>query len=320
MPIEKVPTKAIALSATLVHLWDDGIQEGVDTASEILDLCYLAPVDGPEGVYTFAPELRGLRKRLKGSNGKAVDETTIDPVNLYDASLTNDDFYRFFDVGLNDFQDDKIGRYNVLAHQFGVLAGSQPANEAEDVIAGADAATAICYDGLPFFSASHLIDPSKSASGTYSNRVAKSAGLTLDTFGEGLQAFEEVPSDDGKAANNFITHLCVPPKYRGIALDITENTHPAGLSGATNKWAKYGIKVLVIPNWKDKDQWMIADTRSSRRRPFVYQEREKARMRALYINPDGGWERTNRVLRWSIEARGACGYGYPRKAMLFPKS
>lgn len=312
--IEMVPTRAIALNATLVQLWDEGIGEGVSKASDILDLCAFNPSDSKEVIYTFCPEIRALRRRAKGSN-----ETIIDPVNLYDASLENEDFYRFFDVGLNDYNDDKIGRYSSVAHHFGVLAGTGPANEVETVISGGNAATALCYDGLPFFSTAHLVDPSVASSATWSNYITKAAGLTLDTFGEGYQAMEEIPSADGKAAGTEPTHIVVPPKYRGVATDIATLEYPTGLNGAANKWKGLGLKVMVVKNWKDLDIWMLADCGSSRQRPFVFQEREKVQMRPLYINPDGGWERSNRRMRWSTEGRFAAGYGYPTKAMLFHK-
>lgn len=311
---QNIPAKARALNATLIKMWEDGFEEGALGISEIMEICAIEGSDSAEGVYLFPQERRGMRTRSK------ANELVVDTSQVYEGSIPNADKYLVIDVPLNDYKDDKIGQYSVVARDHGIAAATGPVIDMEDLVAGADGAGALCYDGTPFFGTAHPVDPTKAASGTWSNKLTKAAGLTFDTFGEVLQAMVKFPSaTPGKAAGTMPTHLLIPSDYLGMALDITKNQHPSGLAGAENKWIGLGIKPIVVPNWT-RDMWCLADARSRKKRPFVFQERETSSLVPSGINPDGGMEYERGTLRWISKGRHGVGYAYPSKAVLVVKS
>lgn len=308
-----LPAKARALNVTLIKMWEDGFEEGALGASAIMDICSIEGSDASENVYLFPQEVRGLRTR--GADGALIP----DAVQVYEGSTKNADKYRMIDVALNDYKDDKIGQYSVVARDYGMAAATGPVLDMEDLAIGADAATALCYDGTPFFGTAHPVDPVKASSGTWSNKLTKGAGLTFDTFGEVLQSMVKFPSaTPGKAAGTMPSHLLVPADYFGMALDICTNEFPSGLAGARNKWIGLGIKPIAVPNWT-RDAWMLADARLSKKRPFVFQEREKVALVPAGIDPDGAVEYERGTLRWIVKGRNGVGFAYPTKAVLVVK-
>lgn len=308
-----LPTKARALNATLIKMWEDGFEEGALGVSQIMDVCAIESSDSGEGIYLFPQEVRGLRTR--GADGALIP----DAVQVYEGTTKNVEKYRMIDVPRIDYLDDKIGQYSVVARDYGVAAATGPVLDMEDLAIGADAATALCYDGTPFFGTAHPVDPVKASSGTWSNKITKGAGLTFDTFGEVLQAMIKFPSaTPGKAAGTDPTHLLVPADYYGMALDICANEFPSGLQGARNKWIGLGIKPIKVPNWS-RDAWMLVDARSSKKRPFVFQEREKVALVPSGIDPQGSDEIQRGTLRWIVMGRYGVGFAYPSKATLVVK-
>jgi phage major head subunit gpT-like protein len=307
MAIEISPQLADELNVQLIALFEQGGQEAAELTSDVLSVCYLATSDTVENVYTFAPEVRGLRDRPEGTN-----EMVIDAVKLYDGRLVNKDKYRAISVQINDFRDDKIGKYRVVFLMTGESAAVGPSREVESVIVGAE--SIIGYDDVAFYSDAHPRQPKVSGSPTWSNKFTKASGLTFTTFGEVFSGMMAFPDEDGKSAGSRPNILAISPDDLGMGMDITTNEFPSGLSGGKNPWLKYGVELMVVPNWAGLGFWDVYDIRSSWRRPFVFQEREQVAILPLYTNPDGAYERLNRQLLWLVEGRFAAGVGYPNKA------
>lgn len=312
---EKLPERARKLNATLIQMWEEGAEEALGEASEIREVTYNATSDSAEGIYLFPQELRGLRKR--GKDGGLI----VDPAQVYEADIPNEDRYRIIDVKLNDYKHDKIGQYGVIAYQHGVSAATGPVIDLEELIEGADAATALCFDDTPFFGTAHPVDPAKKSSGTWSNKLVRPAGLTFDTFGEAFELMLAFPSSTpNKAAGSKPSHLLVSADYYGMAKDICENEFPSMLQGGRNKWLGENLKPIVVPNWKTRSLWMLADARSKRKRPWVFQERESLQLVPHGIDPNGAMEYERGSLRWITKGMHGVGFGYPTKALLSTKS
>lgn len=310
-----LPTKARALNATLNKMWEEGVQEGPAElgCSDILDICAIEGSDGPENIYLYNGEKRGMYTR--GKDGSLVVEAT----QVYEASVPNVTKYLVIDVPLDEFKDDKIGQYSVVAREHGVRAVSAPIIDVEELFARGDEATALCHDGKPMFATDHPADPSKSGSATWSNKLTKSAGLTFDTFGEVLTAMLKFPSaTPGKARGTMPTHLLVTADYFGMAMDICTKQFPSGLAGGENKWLGLKIKPLLVANWS-RDIWSLVDARSKKKRPIVLQEREPIQLVPHGIDPSGAMEFERGTLRWVSNGRHGVGYADPSKAVLVIK-
>jgi len=315
MAFDNLVVKANALNNRLIKMYEAGTAEP-DDVSDVMKVAYLVgPEQAGDTVYLFAPERRGWHKRARDTN-----EIIVDRPQIYEAVLANDDRYLVIDVALNDFKDDKIEKYDVVARDLGTAAVTGPAIDLEELMIVADDAAALCYDGKPLFATDHPVNPSKSSSGTWANKFVKPAGLTYDTFGQVFQSFLKFPSQTpGKVAGSQPSHLLVGPNDWIMANDICFNEKPSGLQGANNPWTKFGIQPMLVANWT-RDAWMMLDARKPTKRAFVFQEREAAQMVPSGIDPNGALEWERNTLRWIVKGRSAPGYGYPQRGALVVKS
>lgn len=312
-----LPTKARALNATLIKMWEEGVQDGPAEmgCSDILEVCAIEGSDGPSNIYLYNSEKRGMYTR--GKDGSLIVEAT----QVYEASAANVTKYLVIDVPLDEFKDDKIGQYSVVAREHGVRAASAPIIDMEELFSVGDTVTdtSVCFDGKTLFATDHPVDPSKSGSATWSNKLTKSAGLTFDTFGEVLTAMLKFPSaTPGKAVGTMPTHLCVPADYFGMAMDICTKQFPSGLQGGENKWLGLKIKPLLVANWS-RDIWSLVDARSKKKRAFILQEREPIQLVPHGIDPNGAMEFERGTLRWVSNGRHVVTAGHPSKAVLVIK-
>lgn len=316
---QKLPDRAQKLNTSLIKAFEAGVDEAFLGVSEVRQIVFDATsegVDGVDAIYLFPTERRGLRRR--GADRSLVP----DRPQVYESVVANEDAYLLLDVDLNDYKDDKIKKYDEIAYEWGTAAATGPVIDIEELIEDADGSNALCYDGTPMFSVnSHPVDPLKKSAGTWGNKLVRAAGLTFDTFSEARTAMLQFPSNTpGKAAGSRPSHLLYSPEFEGIAMDITKNERPSQLQGGGNPWIGERIVPVCVPNWKDRSLWMLADARSSRKRPFVFQEREQIQLVPNGIDPEDPaiWERG--YLRWIVKGRYGVGYGYPTKALLVTKS
>ena len=93
---------------------------------------------------------------------KWIGDKVIENLAHYNYSLVNEDYESTVEIRRNDLEDDALGQYAPLARAEGQAAGEWPDENVFPLLtAGFSSA---CYDGKPFFSASH-----KMGTATYSN-------------------------------------------------------------------------------------------------------------------------------------------------------
>lgn len=310
MAYETLLTKANALNASIHQMWSDGIKSAQSQISNIMEVVYKTQSDGPEGVYILGETLSALRDRPDS------DEMIADPVNAYEVAISNKRKYRRIEVPLPELMDDKVGKYGLRARNLGRLVVTGPTLDMEKFIATAD--TVKCFDGQNFFSTSHPTNPAESGSTAWSNKITKAAGLTLDTFGEVLESFRKFPDQDGNPLGSTPTHILVPAKYEGVAMDIATIRFPAGLAGAENRWLSLKLNVVLVKSWT-ADIWMLADASDEIERPFVFQEREAVELVDICTDPRSQWAIDHDRLAWSAMGRYGLGVGYPTKAAMVVK-
>ena len=315
--IEMIPTKARALNAKLVKAFDEGMSNGIEEkgCSRIMDVCAIETSDGGEVVYLLAAEQRGLYKR--GADGALHVESP----KVSEVSVTDEERGLIVRVSTKDLRNDKIGQYVVVTRDLGVRAASDPILCVEEMAEKGD--TLLGPGGVAFFG-THKADLTDNSSSTYSNKIVKGSGLTIDTFGEVLQTMLKFPSaTPNKSAGSMPSHLLVPADYFGVGLDITTKQYPSGLQGAENKWLGLGIKLILVQNWS-RDMWMLVDARSQKKRPFVFQERSKITFAPSELNggidtpASAAWQRG--YYDWVCGGEHGVGFLYPETAVMVTKS
>ena len=316
--IELTPNIARELNITLVALWEEGAAEvvpqdmGPGLETDLSDMFYAAPSESTTNVYTFVAKSFEMRKRPAGT-----DERVIDAIDLYEARLTNEDVYKTIGVRLNDWNDDKIGRYSAVFYQLGKASALSLPRMREDAIRQAKT-TIHDLDGVPLLSTQHPRRPGTSGN-NWSNLLTQAAGLTFDNFAAAWRAMVTFPDEDGKAAGSLPTHIVVTPRNIGPALDIVTNEYPSTLQGGRNPWFGRGLKIKVVPNLDDLDEWGLVDNRWPKEKAFVEQVREPIQLRSI-TDPSSPYVLLGRQLIFSNDGRQATGFGHPSRIIWSKKS
>lgn len=237
-------------------------------------------------------------------------ERMFDNLTRYAYELKNETFEKSVAVSVNDFQDDQYEGYATVFEDIGYQAAQWP----QDLVLGAiqNGKVAKCFDGLPFFSASHLVDPADASYGTYQNLFTTTA-LTSGNFDTVMQKMKTNAGRDGRVmgfgANSQIL-LIVPPQLGVTARGIVEAQKNA--SGADNVLAGMA-KVLEVPDLgvgggANATTWYLADV-GRPLKPIIFQNRQMPEL----VPPSATDEsvKLRDEYQWLGKARGAAGYGLP---------
>lgn len=318
MGIELTPAIARELNITLISLWEEGAAEQVNqdmgpgVETDITDLFYAAPSESTTNVYTFVQKSFSMRKVPAGTN-----ERIVDAIDLYEARLTNEDVYKTIGVGLNDWNDDKIGKYAAVFYQLGKASALALPRMCEAVISVAKTQVHD-LDGVPLLSTSHPRKPG-TAGNNWSNLLTQSGGLTFDNFAAAWRTMVTFPDEDGKSAGALPTHLVVTPRNIAAAFDIVTNEYPSALQGGRNPWYGRGLKIKCIANLDSLDEWGLVDNRWSKEKAFVSQIREPIQLRSI-TDLSSPYVLLGRQLIFSNDGRQAAGFGHPCRIVWSKKS
>lgn len=196
------------------------------------------------------------------------------------------------------------------------------------------------YDGVPFFSASHPVDPFNSAAGTYSNLIT--TGIHLDDRNPMPLAFQSlntikkaiasVPMPNGEDPRNLRPRFFLAPPAMTQRLNLLLSAKFIGLgsggAGATDVQgvvASMGFAGGVVEapelgaayGGSDTDCYLVCDeVGSPDLDALVWIEREPFEVR-YYSGQDGGGISVDlnriRELEWHVQGRNVLGYGHPFK-------
>lgn len=187
--------------------------------------------------------------------------------NLSDSgySIRNKDFELTVGVKRNDIEDDNIGIYSTFFKQLGFSVAYSPDDIVFDLLKRGF--TEACYDGKPFFSATHPVGK-KSFSNTSNKRLTptelETALATMrgqtNEVGRPLRAFRAKPK------------LLVGPALEATARRIVGLAMIAGGDNPTYQAAE----IEVIPEFTDdaESYWVLADT-SQPIKPLILQRRKE---------------------------------------------
>lgn len=161
-----------------------------------------------------------------------------------------------------------------------------------------------CWDGLAFFSASHVI---QHTGATQSN--TSSTALSYASLVAARVAMMKIKDDNGEPLLVMPNLLVVPPDLYDTALKITGSAIDPSEGTTTSFQAKNtlsGIKVITSQYLTDTNNWYLFDTVNSITNPIIVQIRRKVQFSSLVSGTESAFLR--KKLYFGSDAR--LGFGF----------
>ncbi len=190
--------------------------------------------------------------------------------------------------------------------------------------------TALGYDGVPFFSTAHPINPFASGSATYSNRLS---GTPLSVVTAGVYDVAKMIYNFGQIMSNVRKTLQpngfprdVAWKYvvggpdMMLALPLIFETKTFGGGGVSvgpneNLVSRWGIEPLILPELTETGVcYLVGEALSDEGAAFIFNERDPYVLSSYVPESDSSLQR-RKEFEWSFDGRNAASYGHPYLAV-----
>ena len=239
-------------------------------------LCTTVPSTSGQNNYGWMAQLPKMREWI----GARAFQNLITQAYV----LENKEWELSFSVPRKDIEDENLGQYAMFVPAYGEAARKHPDELLFMLLKNAhqtswtvtdDSGTAVlysglCFDGQPFFNASHPVNSKDSSKGTYSNYVSTGQALTAANYDAVRAKMSAYVGESGASLNIVPDLIIVPPALEGTAKTIVASQFGAG--GATNIY-NGTAQVLMVPELAGADTtWYLAST-GRVIKPFVYQPR-----------------------------------------------
>lgn len=246
------------------------------------------PSSTASNLYGWLGSIPGLKKW--------IGEREIQKIAENEYTIKNEPFELTVGIKRTAIEDDNYGVYTPFMEGMGEsTALHKEQRVAETAKRGF---TDLCYDGQPFYSKTHKVGDT-----TYSNLT--DAQLSADSFAAARTTMMSLKNDQGQPLNLVPDILLVPPALEREARMILE----ADLINGTTNINKGLAQVVVWTELADKPtQWHLLCTKRSLK-PFIFQEREKAKFVALTKENDENVFMRDEYL-YGVSARDGVGYGF----------
>jgi phage major head subunit gpT-like protein len=233
-------------------------------------------------------------------------------------TLTNLLFELTMAVPRTKIEDDQYGLYGKKVEMLGRQAKLWPDDQCFAALINGGAATSLAFDGFPFFSSSHLVDPSNPASATQSNDLG--LALTGANFVTALATGKAFKGRDLAPMGIFANGrplLVVGPALEKTARDILQAdflSPTAAWGGAaasapsSNTYMGFA-DVLVTPWITSSTAWYLIDP-SFGLMPIAWQLRLPPQVQTRTADTDEPVF-TRDELQWGLRGRGVAGYTLP---------
>lgn len=232
--------------------------------------------------------------------------------------VTNVPYEDTIEVDARTLRDDRSGMLKVRIQDL-AYRNNQFVDKLVMAKLGAGA-TDLCYDGLAFFSASH-VEPKADYITAQSNLPTITAVTDAATAAAGLQtaltAMCLFKDDRGEVMNVRGTHVvCAPALEWWFAQALNATLYP-GVVNASNAALQGRVKMLVNA-WAPAATWWAVVDASGPLKPMIYQHREGPTLTSY--TPQGEQETYESFMRkrllWGSFLEGAAAYGDWRRAIL----
>lgn len=228
-------------------------------------------------------------------------------LNTHSFVVENRDWELTVKVPRNDFEDDNLGVWSPLMSEMGRQGRKLPDVLVQQVLQVGDAATALGFDGVSFFSTLHPLNPAGVQSNLFN--TAGSGASTLDAAGVSFQKVRQAMiayvGEDGLPLGVRPNLLIVPPQLEYVAKQILVASTVT--TGGTNIMMG-DCQMLVVPELSNQaTTWYLADT-SKGIKPLIYQLRQAVQLTAL-TSVDSDNVFFHKEFVWGQDGRAAASYG-----------
>jgi len=239
-----------------------------------------------------------------------IGDRKLSKLNSFDYKLKNKDYEATLDVKVNDIEDDRLGNYKTRINDLATQARLHPRDLFFEALLAGE--TELCYDGSPFFSASHQ---DSEASGVQSN-IYTSTGTTLAQIKAdlvGVSAEMKCLLDDlGKpfdVSKITIGIICHPD----LENQFDELNTLAQINNSSNSM-KGKISTIVTSCEIAPAEWYFSNIKANGVKPIIRQVRQKAKFGSLEANSENGFMR--KIYYYGIDSREVFGYGLWQRMFL----
>lgn len=248
------------------------------------------PSETRETTYAWMGQIPNMREWI-GSR-------EIQNLIAHEYTIKNKTFELTTKVPVNDIADDQYGIYTPLISEMGLSAKKHPDFLTFDLLGNGFSQK--CYDGVSFFSDKHPMG--KNDKSVQSNMGNKK--LNAESYAEARAQMMTVKGESHKSLNIVPDLLVVAPQNEAIARELL---FADLIAGSTNV-NKNTCDLLVVPELSDyADQWYLFCTKRYIK-PFVFQEREKAKLVCKNKENDDNVFFDDEII-YGIKARYNVGFG-----------
>ena len=235
-----------------------------------------------------------------------IDERKLKALNSFSYSLVNKDYEATISVDRNSLQDDRLGAVKIRINDLAFKAKIHPRKLFFDALVAGT--TDLCYDGQPFFSASHTEGVSGTQSNLYTGTGITLAQLKADFDGAEARMLSYL-DDTGEPFNegDIKIGIVCPPALKRLfhelnTLDLIGN-NSNGMKGRIAQITTSGRLV-------DANDWYFANI-SEGIKPLIRQVRQKPEFNSLENQSDNGFMR--KTYHYGVDSREVFGYGLWQK-------
>jgi phage major head subunit gpT-like protein len=233
-------------------------------------------------------------------------------------TLTNLLFELTCEIPRTKIEDDQYGLYAKKMDFIGRQGKLWPDDQCFAALINGGAATSLAFDGLPFFSSSHLIDPSGVTAGTQSNDLG--LAFTGANFATALATGKAYKGRDNVPLGTFSTSkplLVMGPTLEKAGRDVVSAnffspvaTYGAAAANAPSENTYMGAANLLVAPWiTSATAWYLIDTGFGLN-PIAWQQRLPPQIQTRTSDSDEPVF-TRDQLQWGLRARGVAGYTLP---------
>lgn len=295
------PQRLVAVTVGIQHYFDGAYESGVTPLADLIAATIESDSETEE--YPILPYLARL-KEWKG-------ERDLRAAQVHDYQLTHRDWQDGFVMRRNDILFDKYRRYEQVIMDLGRAAKLWP----EDMVISAiqNGKTEKCFDGLPFFHASHKVNPfGEKSTDTYSNLFTGSGSvLNAANFATIRTAMRKYKGMDGRSMRigaNGLYLFCSPDLEDTANSIVKRGKNDAGADNVQMDQAK----VKVIEDLADEpNAWYLADL-SRPIKPIILQIAKRPNEIVSQDDPSSDSVFQRKEFRFGVDSIGQYGYSLPQ--------
>lgn len=219
--------------------------------------------------------------------------------------LENKAYEATLKVDREEIEDDSLGLFDARAAEMGRVAARIWFKLLIDALVNGNAATSLGFDGLPFFSQSHTLNPA----GVQSNDI-HSSPFSEANLDAGIALMRRFTGEDGRFLGVNPTHIIIPPE---LEITVRKVLNAALTTNGGTNVLNGLLQIIVIPELAAAgtagatSTWYLADL-SAPIKPLILQKRKEVEFVAKTALTDDNvfW---SREFVWGVDCRGVAGYG-----------